>query len=93
MVRLARRLSGFRPTSRSMGRETSTWADYEANRVRRISPDGIITTVAGDGVARFAGDGGPATIASLQAPICVAAARDGTLYIADSANNSVRKVT
>ena len=68
-------------------------ADYEASRVRKISADGIITTVAGDGVARFAGDGGPAVSASLQNPVGVAAAKDGTLYISDSANNRIRRVT
>src|SRR6516164_1931749 len=43
-------------------------SDYSNNRVRRISPGGIITTIAGTGVAGFGGDGGPATNALLRNP-------------------------
>ncbi|WP_185731349.1 NHL domain-containing protein [Larkinella rosea] len=68
-------------------------ADYDNNRIRKVSPDGIITTVAGNGEAAFGGDGGPATSASLHRPngVCVDAA--GNLYIADAGNNRIRKVT
>jgi len=60
------------------------------HRIRRVTPDGIITTAAGNGQSDYAGDGGPATSASLASPfgICVDAA--GNLYIGDS--NRVRKV-
>lgn len=68
------------------------FADGDNNRVRRISPGGVITTVAGNGAGRFAGDAGPATGASLNIPEDVAIDGAGNLVIADSGNNRVRKV-
>src|SRR5207249_2826957 len=62
------------------------------NRVRRISPAGIITTVAGSGKQAFSGDGGPATSAGMSAHDVVADSADN-LYIADGANNRIRKVS
>lgn len=68
-------------------------ADTGNNRVRRISPDGVIMTVAGNGVRAYSGDGGPATSASLADPQGVAVDGAGNLYISDSSNHRVRKVT
>ncbi|MGA2434989.1 MAG: BACON domain-containing carbohydrate-binding protein [Bryobacteraceae bacterium] len=67
-------------------------ADYGNNRVRKVS-NGIITTVAGNGFQGPAGDGGPATQASLGYPMRVAVDGAGNLYIADTTNNCVRKVS
>src|SRR5438552_1914125 len=67
-------------------------ADADNNRVRRVSPAGTITTVAGTGVAGFGGDGGPATAAQLRSPFGVAVEPSGDLVIADSNNNRVRRV-
>jgi len=67
-------------------------ADSGNNRIRKVS-GGTITTVAGDGVDRFSGDGGPATSASLSKPYGVASDSAGNLYIADSGNNRIRKVS
>src|SRR6202043_2996741 len=53
---------------------------------------GVITTVAGNGTAGFAGDGGAATGAQLKGPTGIAVDNAGNLYIADQANNRVRKV-
>lgn len=64
-----------------------------ADRVRKVSVSGIITTVAGTGVPGFSGDGGPATSARLRAPNGLALDAKGNLYIADFANARVRKVT
>jgi sugar lactone lactonase YvrE len=62
------------------------------NTVRKVNPDGIITTVAGTGHFGFSGDGGPATKAQLNLPLAVAVDREGNLYIADADNHRVRKV-
>lgn len=68
------------------------FTDGNNNRVRRITPSGIISTVAGDGKGRFAGDGGLATLASLNIPSDLAIDFAGNLYIADAGNNRVRRV-
>ncbi len=67
-------------------------ADNGNNRVRRVAPDGTITTVAGDGVRCYGGDGGPALLASLSSPHNLAPLPDGGLLIADTGNNRVRRV-
>jgi sugar lactone lactonase YvrE len=64
----------------------------EKNRVRKVAPGGVITTIAGTGTAGFAGDGGPATAAQLNGPEDLAVDAAGNLYIADYLNNRVRKV-
>jgi len=68
-------------------------ADAVDHRVRKITPDGLIQTVAGTGVAGFSGDGGPANQAQLNAPYGLAVDTAGNLYIADLGNARVRKVT
>jgi uncharacterized protein (TIGR03437 family) len=68
-------------------------ADELNNRIRRVSPAGIITTVAGGGTAGFSGDGGPAVQAQLHFPLNVAVDASGNLYISDLFNNRVRKVS
>ncbi len=76
--------------------------DVAQNRVRKISPDGIITTVAGSGKIGYStsetipddrGDGGPATSARLIQPTDVAVGRDGSIYIADQYAHHIRVVT
>jgi sugar lactone lactonase YvrE len=61
--------------------------------VRRLRADGIVESVVGTGEPGFAGDGGPATSAQLAYPAGLAFDAAGSLYIADSSNNRVRKVT
>ncbi|MFN7921218.1 MAG: hypothetical protein U0Q16_14050 [Bryobacteraceae bacterium] len=68
-------------------------ADSTDHRVRRVSPTGIIATVAGNGQAGFTGDGGPATEASLNSPYGLAVDAKGNLYIADLGNGRVRRVS
>ena len=65
-------------------------ADFYNHRVRRISPDGTITTVAGNGRADYSGDGGPATQAALNNPTAVTIGGDGDLYIVDAGNFRIR---
>ena len=62
------------------------------HRIRRVSPDGVITTVAGTGNAGYGGDGGPANLAQLNDPSGIALASDGSLYIADTLNHRVRMI-
>src|SRR5204863_3030518 len=62
-------------------------------RVRRVGTDGIIATVAGTGAFGSSGDGGPATAARLAAPSGLAVGPDGSLYISDTLNNRIRRVT
>jgi sugar lactone lactonase YvrE len=66
-------------------------ADTAHNRVRRVTPSGLIETVAGNGTAGFAGDNGPATQARLDNPRGLAASTAG-VWIADTRNNRVRRV-
>ncbi|HXP87260.1 MAG TPA: IPT/TIG domain-containing protein [Bryobacteraceae bacterium] len=67
-------------------------ADPGNNRIRKLAPNGIITTVAGNGNANYSGDGGPATSAALNYAEDAVLDVSGNIYIADSANNVVRKV-
>ena len=67
-------------------------ADTENHRIRSLTTDGTITTVAGTGAAGFSGDGGVATRARLSNPRGVAVGPNGNVYIADSGNNRIRVV-
>jgi uncharacterized protein (TIGR03437 family) len=67
-------------------------ADFNSNRVRKVS-GGIITTVVGNGAGEFSGDGGPATSAAIYGPYGLAVDSIGNLYIGDSFNDRVRKVS
>lgn len=66
-------------------------ADTSANAIRRISPSGVVTTLAGDGVAGYRD--GPAAQARFNGPIGVAADDDGNVYVADSYNDRIRLIT
>jgi RHS repeat-associated protein len=67
-------------------------ADTRNNRIRMVDNSGIITTVAGNGVGWYSGDGGPATDTSLYYPTDVAVDSSGNIYIADRNNNRIRMV-
>ena len=67
-------------------------ADTFNNRIRKVDMNGLISTVAGNGIGGFSGDGGPALSASLFEPVGVAVDATGVLYIADSRNNRIRSV-
>jgi sugar lactone lactonase YvrE len=70
------------------------FADYNNNRIRKVTvATGIITTVAGNGLSGYGGDGGLGTAAQLNNATAVAVDAAGNLYIADFQNHRVRKVT
>jgi NHL repeat-containing protein len=62
------------------------------HRVRKVRPDGIITTVVGTGKAGFSGDGGKATDARLNTPSSLAVDTAGNLFVSDYNNYRVRKI-
>jgi sugar lactone lactonase YvrE len=68
------------------------FADTNNHRIRRIAPNGTITTLAGTGAKGFSGDGSAATGALLNTPAGVAVDSRGQVYIADTANNRIRQV-
>jgi len=67
-------------------------ADTGNNRIRKVSPAGVVTTVAGSGVQGFYGDTLNASIALLNQPAAVAALPGGGYLIADTGNNRIRRV-
>jgi uncharacterized protein (TIGR03437 family) len=88
-------------TSAKLGRPAGVTLDTAGNvyftdasnsNVRKVSPSGTISTVAGNGRAGLAGDGGPATGASLNGPWGLAFDAAGALYVADTLNNRIRKI-
>jgi RHS repeat-associated protein len=82
-----------KPEGIALARDGSIYfADFGSSRIRRISADGIINTVAGNGTNGSGGDGGPATQAQLNSPLDVTIGPDGTLYIADANNHRIRRV-
>ena len=81
------------PTDVAFDRDGNLYiADTENHRVRRMTPDGRVETVAGSGDG-FEGDGGPATAALLSKPISVAVDSQGNIYINDSGNIRIRRVS
>ena len=68
-------------------------ADQGNNRIRKVSPGGTITTVAGTGAGDPSGDGGPAATAGVPRPTGLALAADGTLYVSDLAHSLVRRIS
>jgi sugar lactone lactonase YvrE len=67
-------------------------ADSANHRIRRVSPSGTITTVAGQGTQAFVGDGSPAVVASIDSPRAVAISPAGSLTLADSDNQRIRQL-
>ena len=67
-------------------------SDRSNNRIRKVNPDGIITTIAGLGKPGYGGDFGPADKALLKYPFGISHDNKGNFYIADRGNNRVRKI-
>ncbi len=75
------------------GPDGAIWfCEHNGHRIRRVAPDGTISTVAGTGEKGFAGDGGPAKTAVLNLPHEIRFDAAGNLFIADTGNNAVRRV-
>jgi sugar lactone lactonase YvrE len=68
-------------------------SDRDNDRVRKVAPDGAITTFAGNGDPTFGGDGGPAVDAGIDYPLQIAVAPSGDVYIADDNHNRIRRVS
>lgn len=67
-------------------------AEQTTHRIRRISPNGIITRYAGTGKPGFTGDGGLAVMANIKTPFRMAFDKKGNLYFSDRDNNRIRKI-
>ncbi len=65
-------------------------ADTLNQRIRKVGSNGTITTIAGTGQQGYAGDGGPASVATFSSPRGIAVDSSGTLYVADTGNNVIR---
>jgi sugar lactone lactonase YvrE len=81
------------PSALELDREGNLYiAETRGHVIRRLATDGTIDTIAGDGTAGDAGDGGPATKARLDQPYGLALDEDGSLYVADRGNFRVRRI-
>jgi hypothetical protein len=90
---LATKAQLARPRGVAMGIDGCLYiGDTENHCIRKIVPDGTITTVVGNGTEGYSGDGGPATSAQLAWPRGVLLDVNGSLYIADCGNSVIRKV-
>ncbi len=77
----------------AVGPDGSVYYGDQGNlRVRRVAPNGIVTTIAGNGTSGSGGDGGPATSAQFVNPRAVAVGPDGSVYVADANANRVRRI-
>lgn len=68
-------------------------ADTWNNRIRKVTADGIIHTIAGNGVKGSTGDGGPAVDAQIRSPAAIALGPDGSLYFAEFSGHRIRKIS
>ena len=81
------------PNGLALGPDGSLFvSDGEGDRIRRIGPDGVISTYAGTGEGGFGGDGGPAVEAQLDGPFSLALDSAGNLFVADGNNGRVRRI-
>jgi streptogramin lyase len=75
------------------GPDGAIWfVEHNGHRIRRVAPDGTISTIAGTGARGFTGDGGPAVAATMNLPHELRFDAAGNLFIADMANQAVRRI-
>lgn len=83
----------YLPWSVTAGPDGSIYiGDGGNNRVRKVDPTGVISTIAGTGELGFSGDGGPATLARLSFPMSAVPDGAGNLYVVDSSNDRIRRI-
>ena len=93
MVGQLERLNSTTPSALAKAPDNSLWfADYGSHFIRRIAPNGTITTEVGSGIVGYSGDGGPPTAATLNSPHELRFDAQGNLFIADTGNHAVRKL-
>ncbi|MEO6786780.1 MAG: hypothetical protein ABI318_11660, partial [Chthoniobacteraceae bacterium] len=81
------------PFGVTRGPDGALWfCEYTGQRIRKITPDGKIHTVAGTGQKGYAGDGGPALKATFHLPHEIRFDKKGNCYVADMMNHAIRKV-
>jgi uncharacterized protein (TIGR03437 family) len=82
------------PSAIAIGADGSVYiAEYAGERIRKVAPNGIITTFAGTGVAGFSGDNAAATAAKIFAPLSMVFDSSGNLFFTDLGNYRIRKIT
>lgn len=75
------------------GPDGAIWfCEYTGHRIRRVAPDGTISTIAGTGTKGYSGDGGPALQATFNLPHELRFDSKGDLYVVDMTNHAVRKI-
>jgi streptogramin lyase len=74
------------------GRGNIYICEREGNAIRKVDPDGIITTLAGTGGKGYSGDGGSAARATFNGPKGVRCDRQGNIYVVDTENHAIRRI-
>ncbi len=69
------------------------YADYRNNVINKVLPDGTVIAIAGTGTAGYAGDGGPGAVAQFNQPYGLAIDSSANIYVADYANDVIRKLS
>ena len=81
------------PTAIAIDKAGNTFiADFGSNRVRKIDATGVITSIGGNGISGYSGDGGPATAANLGTLWGIATDKHGNIFIVDGDCNCIRKI-
>lgn len=80
------------PTGVALDSLGNLYIAESSHRIRKVATNGIITTVAGNGVAGYSGEGGLATNAQINSPVSVSVDSQGNLFIVDAGNHRIRKV-